>query len=146
VIFQRKPSSTGQSEGQVPLLSFSRFGLGTIIMLSFLAVFSLILFYFKVYPLAITFALVAVAIFSVKSFENIQFRRDGGKKLIGQRCFVVKKIAPNERGIVRVYRDDGQLDPELWSAELVTLGQEIVENRTAIVVGMRSIILLVKPD
>jgi hypothetical protein len=63
--------------------------------------------------------------------------------LIGQSCLVVKKIMPGERGVVKVYREDGRLDPELWSAESKLA---IDENQTARIVGMRSIILLLEPD
>jgi membrane protein implicated in regulation of membrane protease activity len=104
------------------------------------------LFRFRFNYLGILVALVAIAIFSVKSFERIEFGKAEEKKLIGQRCFVVRKISPDRRGIVRVYRDDGKLDPELWSAESVTSRTEIDENQTAIIVGMRSIILLVEPQ
>jgi membrane protein implicated in regulation of membrane protease activity len=140
-------SSVSHNEKQeVPFLSLARFGPGTVVLLSCLVVLSFMLFRFRFNYLGILVALVAIAIFSVKSFERIEFGKAEEKKLIGQRCFVVRKISPDRRGIVRVYRDDGKLDPELWSAESVTSRTEIDENQTAIIVGMRSIILLVEPQ
>ncbi len=142
----QKLSSTRQNEKQkVPFLSFSRFGAGTIAIHSFFIVLSLLLFDVRFYDIAIFFVLLAIAIFCVKSFEAMEFAEAKEKKLIDQRCFVVKKLTPNERGIVRVYRDDGKLDPELWSAESVIPRAEIGENQTAIIAGMRSIILLIEP-
>ena len=109
-----------------------------IVLFIFLALF------IKLYYLAILPALVAAVLFSVKYFELIQSGKPDEKKLIGQKCLVLKKVAGNERGIVRVYRDDGKLDPELWSAELAKNGAEIQENQFARIVGMRSIILLIE--
>lgn len=109
-----------------------------------IVLFIFLVFYIKLYYLAILPALVAALLFSVKYFELIQSGKPAEKKLIGQKCLVLKKVAGNERGIVRVYRDDGKLDPELWSAELATNGAEIQENQLARIVGMRSIILLIE--
>ena len=45
---------------------------------------------------------------------------------------------------MKVYKEDGKLDPELWSAELVDSSRQIVnENNIAKVVGIKGIILLV---
>lgn len=87
--------------------------------------------------------MLAITILSVKFFEKIEYEKPKERKLIGQRCLVVKKIMPGERGVVKVYREDGRLDPELWSAESKLA---IGENQTARVVGTRSIILLLEPD
>jgi hypothetical protein len=76
----------------------------------------------------------------------MEFGEAKEKKLIGQRCVVVKKIMPNERGIVKMYRDDGNLDSELCSAESATTGAKTGENQTAIAIGMRSVILLIEPQ
>ena len=113
-------------------------------VLSILIVLFISLVYIKLYYLAILPALVAALLFSVKYFELIQSGKPAEKKVIGQKCLVLKKVAGNERGIVRVYRDDGKLDPELWSAELAANGAEIQENQFARIVGMRSIILLIE--
>ena len=92
------------------------------------------------------FVLLAITIFCVKSFEAMEFGEAKEKKLIGQRCEVVKKSMPNERGIVKMYRDDGKLNSELCSAESATTGAKTGENQTAIAVGMRSVILLIEPQ
>lgn len=49
---------------------------------------------------------------------------------------------------MKVYNDGGQLDSELWSAELAQGDdeEEIAENQTAKVVGIRSIILLIEKE
>ncbi len=123
----------------------ARFGPGIVSVLSILVVVSVVLvFYFKLYYLAILPATVALVLFGVKYFELIQSGKPTERKLIGQKCLVLRKVSRNERGIVRVYRDDGKLDSELWSAELASNGEEIQENHAARVVGIRSIILLIE--
>ncbi len=62
---------------------------------------------------------------------------------------MIKKVGSGGRkGIVKVYNDGGQLDSELWSAELAQGDdeEEIAENQTAKVVGIRSIILLIEKE
>ena len=146
-VILQKLSSTRQNEKQkVPFSTLAQFGAGTIAILSVFIALSLLLFDVRFFDLAIFFVLLAIAIFCVKSFEVIEFGEAREKKLIDQRCLVVKKIAPNERGIVKVYRDDAKLDPELWSVESVTIGAETGENQTAIVVGMRSVVLSIEPQ
>jgi membrane protein implicated in regulation of membrane protease activity len=85
---------------------------------------------------------VGVVLFTVKSMETIQLSHPEERKLIGQRCLVVKQVGKGKTGIVRVYDRIGRLDPELWSAESE---HEISEGREAEIEGMRSIVLLIKP-
>lgn len=67
------------------------------------------------------------------------------RKIVGQKCLVIKRISKGERGIVRIYKESGDLDPELWSAE-GEKGTEIEENRIAKIVGIRSIIVPIEQD
>jgi membrane protein implicated in regulation of membrane protease activity len=140
-------ASDNQKIRQAAFFSKARFGPGMISVLSILiALILALVFFVKLYYLAILPATAAIVLFAVKYFEMIQSGRPTERKLIGQTCLVLKKVAKNERGIVRVHREDGRLDPELWSAELVRRdGSEIDEKQTARIVGMRSIIVLIEP-
>jgi|GEM_PF-1991556 hypothetical protein len=134
-----------QNGQNVPFLSFARFGPGSIILLSLLALFAILLFIFGLRYLAILPAVSAILIFAVKSLEVLQLGSPDDKNPIGKKCLVIKKVSSRERGLVRVYQKDGSLNPELWSAE--TTGHfEIEEGRTAKVVGMKSIVLLIERD
>ena len=137
-----------QKLDQAPFFSRGRFGPGMISILSILVALVIILiFYLKLYYLAFLPAIVAIFLFGVKYFELIQSPKPTEKKLIGQTCLVIKKVTRNERGIVRIHKEGGDLDPELWSAELATIDNtEIQENQTAKVVGIRSVILLIEPQ
>ena len=80
--------------------------------------------------------------FGVKSMEIIRLSRPEKRQLVGRRCYVVKRVERGRAGIVRVYDQNGRLEPELWSAES---RQTIVEGQKAEVTQVRSIVLLVKP-
>lgn len=124
--------------------SVARFGPGAIIILALLILFAVLLYYIGHEYLATLPIAVAIIIFLVMSVQKIDEKKYE-RKIVGQKCLVVKKISKGERGIVRIYKDNGDLDPELWSAEGVN-GSEIEENSTAKVVGIRSIIVLVERD
>ncbi len=117
-----------------------------IIVLSILIVLLIVLIYFMIYYLAALAAVVAIVLFVVKYFEPVRIAKPEDRKLIGQKCLVIHRVRRGGRGIVRAYNENGQLDPELWSAELATNSEEILENQTARVVGIRSIILLIEKE
>lgn len=127
-----------------PFFSTARFGPGAIIILALLIMFAMFLYFIGYEYLAIMPTAVALIIFFVMSVQMIDEKRFD-RKIVGQKCLVIKKISREDRGIVRIYKDDGDLDHELWSAEGVD-GSEIEENRVAKVVGIRSIIVLVEQD
>ena len=83
-----------------------------------------------------------VLIFGVKSIEVLRAGRPEQRSFVGKKCKVVVEVNKEKRGIVKLIRNDGSIDPELWSAEANTsigIGEE------ARVVGINSIILLVEP-
>ena len=83
----------------------------------------------------------AVAILLLESAENVQVQKPRQRQLVGRLCLVTKRISKGERGFVKVYDPiEQKLSPEIWSAES---DSEIEEGKTAIVTGMRSIILRV---
>jgi hypothetical protein len=125
-------------------LSVARFGPGAVIILVLLVLLGVFLFliggnYLAILPIAVAF--VVFGVISVQIIDEKKFER----KIVGQKCLVVERISRGKRGLVKIYRDDGMLDPELWSAEGAQ-GGEIEANATARVIGIRSIILLVGRD
>ncbi|MHB8700484.1 MAG: hypothetical protein ACYC7D_05640 [Nitrososphaerales archaeon] len=125
-------------------MSLSRFGPGTILILSALAILAVLLFSIRIDYLGYFVVLAAVLILGIKSVEILQLGKPEPRIFIGQKCLVVKKVTRNERGIIKVYRD-GHLDPELWSAESVN-GCEIDEGSVARIAVMRSIIVLIEKE
>jgi membrane protein implicated in regulation of membrane protease activity len=92
--------------------------------------------------LAIISGSTGLVLFAVKSMEIIRLARVEERKLIGQRCLVIKRVGKAGTGVVRVYDRTGRLNPELWSAESTC---EIPEGEEAQIEGMRSIVLLIVP-
>ena len=74
--------------------------------------------------------------------EKIRLSRPMERKLVGQTCLVVKNIQAGKPGIVKLFRPDGTLDQELWSAESTS---KIGEGSKTKVVGQRAVVLLVEP-
>jgi membrane protein implicated in regulation of membrane protease activity len=125
-----------------PLLSTVRFGPGVITILSLIALVA-VAFYLSGHTLfAGLFVGLDCLLFAVKSMEIIQLSRPDERTLIGRRCVVVSGVGKGKGGVVRVYEPTGSLDPELWSAESE---DEISEGEEAVVVSMRTIVLIVKP-
>jgi hypothetical protein len=85
---------------------------------------------------------ILLVIFLVESFENVSPDRVEHRQIVGARCLVLKRVSATERGIARLLRADGRLDAELWSVEA---SSPILEGETALVSGMRSVILAVVP-
>ncbi len=129
----------------VAFFSLARFGPGSIATLSLLALLAAALYllglkYFSILPAA-----SCVLIFAIKSVEILQLSRPEERRFVGKRCLVIKRVGVDQRGVVKVYRDGTNLDPETWSAELACGGM-IEEGKTAKIVGMRSIVLQVEDD
>ena len=142
------PESKDQKSSPSSFFTIARFGPGMIIILLILISSSVIVFSFTGSILiAILPAVSAAGLVAIKSFEVIQPGRPVERTLVGQRCLVVKAVGRSQKGIVRIFDTDGELNPELWSAELARAEgvKEIGENQVARVVGTRSVILLVEP-
>jgi len=132
-----------KKETNASFFSLMRFGPGTIAIFAMLLVLALGLYFAHIGYLAILVGAVLVLIFIVKSIEVINPGLPEERKLAGSSCLVVKDVTKETRGIVKLYRDNGELDPELWSAELVE-GEEIQEGSNARAVAARGIILRVE--
>lgn len=132
-----------KKESNVRFFSLMRFGPGTVAILAILLVLALVMYFTHLAYLAILVGVVLVLIFFVKSIEVINPGLPEERKLVGSSCLVVKAVTKGTRGIVKLYRDNGELDPELWSAELAE-GEEIPEGSNARVVAARGIILQVE--
>lgn len=129
----------------VAFFSLARFGPGSIATLSLLALLAAGLYLIGLKYFAILAAAACIFIFAIKSFEIIQLSRPKERELAGKICLVIKRVSADQRGIVKVYRDGTNLDPETWSAELARGGM-IEEGKTAKIVGIRSIVLQVEDD
>ena len=81
---------------------------------------------------------VLVVIFVIESMETIHLDRVEERRIVGAKCLVLKRASATERGIARLFRADGRLDPELWSFEAAS---PVEEGEVALVRGMRSVIL-----
>ena len=125
--------------------SLARFGPGSIATLSLLALLAAVLFLFGLKYFAILAAAGGILIFAIKSVEILQLSKPEERQLVGKRCLVIRRVSASQRGVVKVYRDATNLDPETWSAELAR-GVVIEEGKTAKIVGMRSIVLQVEDD
>jgi membrane protein implicated in regulation of membrane protease activity len=114
-------------------------------VLAILALAAALVFYFQLCYLALLPIAAACGLSTIKYFERTQEEEPAQRKLIGQKCLVVRTIGKSERGIVRVYREgDGiLLDSELWSAELAPNSKgELSVNQVAKVIGRQGIIYL----
>jgi membrane protein implicated in regulation of membrane protease activity len=136
-------SEENAESGYAGLLSKVRFGPGIIVMLSSIAFIAVILYLLGHAYLAAIVAAVGILLFGVKSMEIIHLSRPENRALVGRRCIVVRRVGRGKVGVVRVYGPHRGLDPELWSAESE---YEISEGQEAIIAGMRSIVLIVRPS
>jgi len=125
-----------------PLLSTVRFGPGAITILVLIALTTVVFYISGLQDFAIISGATGAALVGVKSMEIIRLSHPEERQLAGRRCYVVKRLEPGYVGIVRVYDQNGRLEPELWSAES---RQSIAEGQTAEVIQVRSIVLLIKP-
>lgn len=124
------------------LFSTVRFGPGSITILVLIALMTIVFYISGLQYLAIISGATGAAMFGVKSMEIIRLSHPEKRQLVGRRCYVVKRVERERMGIVRLYGQNGRLEPELWSAES---RQTITEGQTAEVTEIRSIVLLIKP-
>ena len=125
-----------------PLLNKVRFGPGVLSILSFIAFMAALLYILGHLYLAAAFGAIGALLLGVKSMELIQLSRPEKRQLIGRKCLVISGVEKGKAGVACVYDREGQLDPELWSVESeysISAGQE------AEVVGIRTIVLIIKP-
>ena len=108
------------SHRSAPFLSRVRFGPGIIGVLIAIGCVTFLFYLTGHAYLAMATAGAGLLLVGVKAMEVIQLVKPEKKELIGRRCLVVKRIQKGNPGVVRVYTDDGRLDPELWSAESET--------------------------
>lgn len=88
---------------EAPLISYVRFGPGSIIFLSLIAILAAIFYLFKHEYLALGAVGVDAVFFGVKSIEKIRISRPMERKLIGQTCLVVKSVRTGQQGIVKLF-------------------------------------------
>ena len=124
------------------LFSTVRFGPGAITILVLITLMTIAFYMSGLRYFAVVSAAVGATLCGVKSMEIIRLSHPKKRQLIGRRCHVVKRVERGGMGIVRVYGQNGRLEPELWSAES---SQTIAEGQTAEVMQLRSIVLRVKP-
>jgi len=124
------------------LISTVRFGPGALTILVLITLTTIVFYISGLQDFAIVSGATGVVMFCVKSMEIIRLSHPEKRQLIGKRCYVVKRVERGRMGIVRVYRQNDRLEPELWSAES---RHTIAEGQTAEVVQVRSVVLLVKP-
>ena len=123
-------------------MSKVRFGPGVLSILSFIAFMAGLLYILGHLYLAAAFGAIGALLFGVKSMEIIQLDRPEQRQLVGRRCLVLNDVEKSKAGVACVYDRNGQLNPELWSAESeypISAGQE------AEIVGIRTIVLIIKP-
>jgi hypothetical protein len=125
-----------------PLLSSVRFGPGIIAILTLIAIIALAFYFLGHLWFAALLGGLDCLLFAVKSMEIIQLSRPVERALVGRRCVVVSRVGRGKPGVVRVYEATGGLRSELWSAES---DYEISEGEEAVVVGMRTIVLIISP-
>jgi membrane protein implicated in regulation of membrane protease activity len=131
-----------EASHEAPLFCKARFGPSTVGLLSFIAVAAILYYSFNMMALALLIGGVGVLFFSVKSMERIELIRIQERNLIGEMCRVVKPVQRGQPGIVRMVKPDGTTEPELWSAEST---HEVEAGKKALVIGTRSIVLLIDP-
>jgi membrane protein implicated in regulation of membrane protease activity len=124
------------------LFSTVRFGPGTITIPVLIALMTIVFYISGLRYFTIVSGAAGATLCGVKSMEIIRLSHPEKRQLIGRKCYVVRRVERGHMGIVRVYDQNGRLEPELWSAES---RQTITEGQAADVVGIRSIVLLIKP-
>lgn len=130
------------TRSNVPLFSLVRFGPGSIMLLSFIGMTTIVLYLSGLKYVAVLTGSMGILLFGVKSMERIQLSYPKERKLVGETCIVVKRVERGQQGIVKICLPDGRPDPELWSAESE---HEIEKGKKAKVTGIRSIVLLIEP-
>lgn len=124
--------------------NYGRFGPIVYVRLAVLVIISLILYVEGLALFAVIPVFLAILAFIMRCLYVYQRREPDDRVLVGGTCLVIKSVSKEERGIVKVYKKNGWLDHELWSAESNN-GEMLEEGKEAKIVGLRSIILLVEP-
>ncbi|MDG6997676.1 MAG: hypothetical protein JRN15_01015 [Nitrososphaerota archaeon] len=127
---------------RVPYFSILRFGPGMIVILAILAIVTFLLFHIGAYLYSSVFLVTLILIFVIKSGEVLLEGRPEQKTYLGRECRVIVGIDKGKRGVVKLLRSDGNVDPELWSAES---DSQISAGELARVIEMRTIVLVVEP-
>lgn len=132
---------SSDASDEAPLFSFVRFGPGAVTFLVLIAIMAAVFYLSNHRYLAVVAGAIGVVFVGVKSMERIKVSYPKERVLVGRTCLVVKSIPKGQQGIVKVFRTDGSLDPELWSAESAS---QIEEGSKAVVTGRRTVVLLVE--
>lgn len=141
---KRRKDDEQKEDEFLPILSYARFGHGTILILSLIVVAGFVLYFEGLALYIIVLVILAVFIVLLRILVVIQPRTQDEKVLVGRKCLVIESMSKQRRGIVKLYNKDGLLDHELWSAETIS-GEVLEKGKEAKIVGLRSIILLVEP-
>ena len=139
----REKRST-ESDRKLAFFRYRRFGLGALLRIFLLALLSFFLYVFGYAIFAIIPVILVVFTVVTNSLVIFQPRKPDQRLIVGGKCHVIRSISRAQRGVVKVYKQDGNFDHELWSAESAN-GAMIEEGRDAKVVGIRGIILQVEP-
>jgi hypothetical protein len=139
-----RKEGSAETDQKLSFFRYRRFGPGALLRIFLLALLSFFLYAFG-YAI---FALIPVILVALTVLTNslviFQPRKPDQRLIVGGKCHVVRNISRAQRGVVKVYKQDGNFDHELWSAESAN-GEIIEEGRDAKVVGIRGIILQVEP-
>ena len=127
---------------EAALFSIARFGHGSIMILLFIAITTILFYLFGLRSFALLLSGVGAVFFGVKSMERIHLIPIQERKLIGELCRVIKPVRMGRQGVVRMVKPDGTMESDLWSAESA---HEIEAGKDARVIGKRSIVLLIEP-
>lgn len=132
-----------ETDQKLPIFSYRRFGPGGLLRIFLLALLSFFLYAFGYAIFAIIPIILAVLTVLTSSLVIFQPRKPDQRVIVGGKCIVIRNISKAQRGVVKVYKEDGNFHHELWSAESAN-GAMIEEGRDAKVVGIRGIILQVE--
>ena len=125
--------------------SWTRFSPSTLIIFALLFIMAFLLFRFRFWYIAPLPIAVALLILYVKSMEVIKIEKLESVQIIGSKCYVIKEISGSEIGVVRLFRNNGKMSHETWSATTDS-SKTIKEGTTAKVSGVRGIQLIVEED
>ena len=139
---REKPSI--ETDQKLPFFGYRRFGPGRLLRIFLLVLMSFFLYAFGYAIFAIIPVILAIFTVLTNSLVVFQPRKPDQRLIVGGKCHVIRNISRAQRGVVKVYKQDGNFDHELWSAESAN-GVMIEEGRDAKVVGIRGIILQVEP-
>lgn len=132
-------------ERYAPFFSWTRFSPSSLAIFALLLIMTLLLFKFKLWYIALLPIVVAILILYVKSMEIIKIEEIETVQIVGKRCYVLKEVSSSHTGVVRIYKNNGRLSHETWSAT-TSQNHAIKEGTTAHVKGTSGIQLIVEQD